>query len=47
MNLTECKIISELLWKEKYIEAGKNVMIPNNVFIYTLNIKQCDIDEDA
>jgi hypothetical protein len=30
----EYKLIREILWKEKHLESGENVMIPGNAFIY-------------
>jgi len=34
-NLTEeYKLLREILWKEKYLESGENIMVHDTAFIY-------------
>lgn len=45
-NLTyECKFLRGVLWIDKYIESGENVMIPSNAFIYMSNKKKRRLEQ--
>jgi S-adenosylmethionine hydrolase len=41
----EHEILREVLWKEKYIESGENVMIPSYAFIFEPGKKKHKIDQ--
>ncbi len=43
--LIDCKLLRELLWKEKYIESGENVMIPSKVFVFLADKKKRKIEQ--
>ena len=38
-------LLRELLWKEKYVESGENVMISDKAFIYLPNKKKHKIEQ--
>ncbi len=38
-------LLRELLWREKYIESGENVMISEKAFIYMPNKKKRKIEQ--
>jgi len=41
----DCKFLREILWKEKYIDSGENVMIPTNAFISILDKKKRRVEQ--
>jgi len=45
-NLTEeYKLLREILWKEKYVESGENIMVHDNAFIYEYTRKKRRLEQ--